>query len=49
MIESQPSQQFFEALAAEARKPHFGDREKQWTAALLIRAQEAGLYTPKAL
>lgn len=39
------SQAFFEQLAAEMRKPHFGEHAKQFTAALLIRAEEAGIYT----
>ncbi len=38
------AQAFFEQLAAEAAKPHHGNRSI--THALLIRAQEAGLYTP---
>lgn len=40
------SQKYFADLAAEARKPHFGEHEKQFTRALLLRAEEAGLYTP---
>lgn len=35
---------FFECLAFEAEKPHFG--AKEFTRALLLRAQEHGLYTP---
>lgn len=38
------TQKFFEQLAAEARKPHFGAIE--FTRALLVRAEEAGLYVP---
>ncbi len=37
---------FFEDLAKEARKAHFGEQSKQWTANLLKRATEAGLYAP---
>jgi len=40
------TQAFFNQLALEARQPHFGDFAKQFTASLLKRAQEAGLYTP---
>jgi len=40
------TQLFFEELAAETRKPHFGLQAREWVAALLTRAQEAGLYQP---
>lgn len=39
------TQAFFTQLAAEMRKPHFGEHAKQFTSALLIRAEEAGIYT----
>lgn len=41
------SQAFFANLAAETRKPHFGGMQREWVQALLIRAQEAQLYTPE--
>lgn len=41
------TQAFFAALATEARRPHFGDQAKEWTRALLLRAEEAGLYQPE--
>lgn len=37
-------QAFFAQLAAEAEKPHHGSKEL--TRALLLRAEEAGLYSP---
>lgn len=37
---------FFDTLADEARKPHYDDRSKGYTANLLIRAEECGLYLP---
>ena len=40
-------QAFFEALAAECRRPHVGDAFKTFTHALLLRAQEARIYTPE--
>jgi len=40
-------QGFFASLALELRKPHFGEHAKSLTTALLLRAQEAGLYTPE--
>lgn len=40
------SQRFFAALAAEMRKPSFGEMQAGWMRALLIRAQEASLYDP---
>ena len=42
-----PSQRFFANLAAEMRKPAFGDHARDIYAALLVRAQESGLYTPE--
>lgn len=44
--ERQKSQAFFAQLAGESRKPHFGDMQKDWLKALLVRAQEAQLYDP---
>ena len=41
------SQKFFVELALEMRKPSFGDRDRGLLTALLIRAQEAGLYEPE--
>lgn len=41
-----PTQKFFDGLAAESRKVHFGDHQKRWTENLLKRAQEAGIYVP---
>lgn len=41
------SQGFFEALAAETRKPHYGGAQREWAQQILIRAQEAHLYTPE--
>ncbi len=41
------SQKFFADLAAESRKPHFGDQTKSWVASLLVRAEEAGIYAPE--
>lgn len=38
------SQAFFAQMYAETRKPHFGDMQRSWMAALLNRAIEAGLY-----
>lgn len=40
------AQAFFEALAAEVRRPHVGEHFKTYTHALLLRAQECGLYSP---
>ncbi len=40
-------QAFFETLAAECRRPHVGDAFKTFTASLLLRAQEARIYTPE--
>ncbi len=39
---------FFEALAKESRKPHYGDQSRGFIGALLHRATEAGLYQPEA-
>lgn len=41
------TQTFFSTMAAEARRPHFGDQAKEWTRSLLLRAEEAGLYHPE--
>jgi hypothetical protein len=41
------AQNFFSLMYAETRRPHFGEQAKQWTASMLIRATEAGLYTPE--
>jgi len=38
------SQQFFEELKLESEKPHCGDFYKGFIKALLIRAEEAGLW-----
>jgi hypothetical protein len=43
------TQLFFEELAAETRKPHFGQQAREWVQALLVRAEEAGLYQPNML
>jgi len=29
------------------RKPHYSHQHRDWVRGLLIRAQEAGLYTPE--
>jgi hypothetical protein len=42
------AQSFFAQLAAETRRPHYGHHALEWTRALLIRAQECGLYDPTA-
>jgi len=42
-------QGFFAAMASELRRPHFGEHAKAITSAMLIRAQEAGLYAPESL
>lgn len=41
------SQGFFEQLAASARAPHCGGNYREWVQAMLLRAQEAGLYSPE--
>jgi len=41
------AQGFFSDFAAEMRKPHFGDMQRNWMNALLTRAIEAKLYTPE--
>ena len=41
------SQAFFSGLAAEIRKPSYGDQHREFVRALLIRAQEAELYSPE--
>jgi len=38
------TQAFFVGLAVEMRKPWFGDGSRDMYRALLLRAQEAGLY-----
>ena len=40
-------QMFFADLAGEMRKPAYSEFTAQWTRALLLRAAEAGLYTPE--
>ena len=45
--ERQKAQRFFAELAAEMRKPHFGEAFREYQRALLTRAQEANLYTPE--
>lgn len=40
-------QVFFEQLAASARAPHCGGHYREWVQAMLLRAQEAGLFTPE--
>ncbi len=47
--EQQPAdraQEFFAALAAETRRPSFGDKDREFVRNLLLRAQEAGLFDP---
>lgn len=44
---SHRAQGFFADFAAEMRKPHFGDMQRQWMQSLLTRAIEAKLYTPE--
>lgn len=39
-------QAFFESLHAETLRPWYGDKERQFVAVLLLRAEEAGLYAP---
>lgn len=40
------AQKFFATIAAESRRPSFGEMQAGWTKALLARAQEAQLYDP---
>jgi hypothetical protein len=40
------AQAFFATLAAESRRPSFGEMQSGWTRNLLLRAQEAGLFDP---
>ena len=40
-------QTFFAGLAASARMPGFGEKEREYTKHILLRAQEANLYTPE--
>lgn len=42
------SQVFFVALDAETRKPHCGEHHKGVYRAILLRAEEAGLYQPES-
>lgn len=37
---------FFHGLFVETSKPHYGEQAKSIIAALLLRAQEAGVYAP---
>ena len=41
------AQSFFAAIAVEIRRPHFGEVQAGFMKALLLRAQEAHLYTPE--
>lgn len=41
-------QKFFHDLYVAARSPGYGDQHRAFVANLLLRAQEAGLYTPEA-
>jgi hypothetical protein len=41
------TQLFFASYAEEVRKPHYSHQHRDWVRGLLIRAQEAGLYTPE--
>lgn len=45
--DGEKAQAFFENMANEAKKPHFGDHMREWTRALLLRAEEAALYDPR--
>ena len=45
--EPEVSQQFFARLAAEMRRPSFGERDREVVKNILLRAQEAGLYRPE--
>lgn len=38
---------FFENLRVAARSPGYGDHHRQFVTSLLLRAQEAGLFTPE--
>lgn len=40
------TQAFFQRLADEMRRPSYGDMARDFGRALLLRAQEANLYTP---
>lgn len=44
----QRAQLFFATIAAEMRRPSFGDMAKSVLGPVLLRAQEANLYTPEA-
>ena len=41
------AQEFFEGMAAEMAKPHFGEHARAHHRAVLIRAEEFGLYQPQ--
>ena len=41
------AQKFFEAMQAEIVKPHCGEHAKAHHRAVLIRAEEMGLYQPQ--
>lgn len=41
------TQKFFDDLAGAARSPGCGDHYRTFVATVLIRAQEANLYTPE--
>lgn len=40
-------QAFFNQLAQSARAPHCGGHYREWVQAMLLRATEAGLYSPE--
>ena len=43
---SQPANRFFVALRDSAAAPSCNDERRSWVKELLIRAQEAGLFSP---
>lgn len=43
-----PAQKFFHDLYVAARSPGYGDHHRQFVTNLLLRATEAGLYSPEA-
>ena len=47
MVPAADVQAFFAGFAAEMRKPSYGDQARDFGKALLLRAQEAGLYAPE--
>lgn len=40
------AQEFFQRMADEMVRPHYGQAAKEMHRAVLIRAEEAGLYVP---